>query len=153
MQVTPNRKESSMCGRAELPLRGISASWKRADRHSIRFNSQMHLGHNNLMHGPRLGNKRTGSSSSERDLGVTVDNSLPRASSMALLQGGMLCYRQSTARRSVEAIISFRTAPEATRGRVSSFRPPSTRVFKLEGVRRATNVWGLMTYERLRELG
>lgn len=107
------------------------------------------------MHWPRLGNKGTGQGAApgRGDLGVVAWCCLPWASSRALLEGGRLCYRQSVASRSLEATVSLCATPEPTCGRVSSFRPPSTRVFKLEGIQRAADVWGLITPKRLREPG
>lgn len=51
-------------------------SGRGANRHSIRFNSQTHLGHSNLMHWPRLGNGQ-GAAPQRGNLGVVVDNTLP----------------------------------------------------------------------------
>jgi len=138
---------------SDATLEGAISTWessaaaKRGQQTwGTRSNRQRRLGHHDLRCWPWSGNKRTGSSCSERALAVA-------APAQGLATGRQPCCRQSTARRSLDAIPSLCTAPEATCGRVPCFRPPSTRVSKLESVWRATDVWGLTAYQRLRELG
>ncbi|CAM5146748.1 unnamed protein product [Eretmochelys imbricata] len=123
----------------------------------------LHLGRKNPMHRDRLGTEWLGSSSAEKDLGVTVDEKLDMSQQCALVakkaNSILGCISRGIASRSREVIIPLYSA--LMRPHLEYLCPvPQYRkdVDKLERVqRRATKmIRGLehMTYEeRLRELG
>lgn len=151
LQVTPNWKESSVCGRAELLLRGISARWKRATGTLVQqpdaFRTQLpHTLAQVREHMDREQLLREGPGSHGRQHPTTSQQHGLATGRHALLR----------AKHSQEVTGSDRFSTQHLRPpgkKASSFRLPSMRVFKLEGVWRATDVWGLRTYKRLRELG